>query len=552
MTDASTEVWATALIKWAEDIESLRQREAELAAIHTEYSSLQSKHAELQQQLLPYRQQIQTLLQRRVEQTSNASSTHHSRPSSSVENNGMDVATSSRLSEAEVGLDKAKEEYHKVRQEANNEQLRGQVASSHSSSASAVALGTVSQFIFMSMMQCLPSYKEEYVNELRTQVCCLREEVETLKHDAKSRSTENQELRKQLAAVQENLQKAKESNKMLSSTMNNLHSIARGTSHNENDSPTPKKAMPSHGLLNMGAGEHSTNSRTCPTQTSTSMDGDSQSSSSPLKRVKSKSSEISTLDTARKNREHDDTTLVNENLNPQLYPTVIPPTRRSALSSFLNITINVDISSKKNCFSRDLLASTLGGSIQPLIVRLSDSQTALARSLNISGYLCPGMELNPWCPSAPGQHGYLFVGLGREKETFIVPEVLNIFGGSKNTLMKKCDYMYLGFYKVTRVDPLSVKEWDEIPEGIKMTYAKVTQEKTEKQRTAPQVLSAYKTGDISVPCVRLECIGFNTELYNALLVANSPNCDVAQAKRIRCPDNGPDEIGRQKRRSSRR
>lgn len=101
------------------------------------------------------------------------------------------------------------------------------------------------------------------------------------------------------------------------------------------------------------------------------------------------------------------------------------------------------------------------------ILSVTDSQTALAKERAISGYLCPGLDHNPWCPALPGHHGYMFVGLGREDKTFSLPEVQNVFVGlPKEKSHSRRLYRYLGVYSIQRVSPLVVDEWNTLSKEV--------------------------------------------------------------------------------------
>lgn len=48
-------------------------------------------------------------------------------------------------------------------------------------------------------------------------------------------------------------------------------------------------------------------------------------------------------------------------------------------------------------------------------------------------------------------------------------------------------------------------------------YAKLTKDKTKDARTLEDILIAYDNGDLRVPCVQVQCIGFDEEFFTALL-----------------------------------
>lgn len=56
---------------------------------------------------------------------------------------------------------------------------------------------------------------------------------------------------------------------------------------------------------------------------------------------------------------------------------------------------------------------------------------------------------------------------------------------------------------------------------VRKTYAKTTKEKTKDTRTVEEIVNAYDTGALFVPCVQLQCIDFDYELYKAMVVESA-------------------------------
>ena len=52
---------------------------------------------------------------------------------------------------------------------------------------------------------------------------------------------------------------------------------------------------------------------------------------------------------------------------------------------------------------------------------------------------------------------------------------------------------------------------------FKTVYAKLTKDKTKDARTLEDILIAYDNGNLRVPCVQVQCIGFDEEFFTALL-----------------------------------
>lgn len=52
---------------------------------------------------------------------------------------------------------------------------------------------------------------------------------------------------------------------------------------------------------------------------------------------------------------------------------------------------------------------------------------------------------------------------------------------------------------------------------FKSVYAKLTKDKTKDARTLEDILIAYDNGNLRVPCVQVQCIGFDEDFFTALL-----------------------------------
>ncbi|KAF7320433.1 tRNA N6-adenosine threonylcarbamoyltransferase [Mycena kentingensis (nom. inval.)] len=177
-------------------------------------------------------------------------------------------------------------------------------------------------------------------------------------------------------------------------------------------------------------------------------------------------------------------------------------------------------------FDRDFLSQNLGGSIQPLIVSIGGSQKPTAYKLEIKKFLVPNLEKNPWCPRCPGQHGYMFVGLELERETFLAPETLNVFL-SVPAKSSRLEVSYLGVYEVQRVDPLSLAEWWTLSRSERISYIKLTAKRMAGS-TYTDIEARYNSGNppctLRPPCrVRVEPLKNPDRPYLALGLEGSAN-----------------------------
>ncbi|EIW64423.1 uncharacterized protein TRAVEDRAFT_158665 [Trametes versicolor FP-101664 SS1] len=127
------------------------------------------------------------------------------------------------------------------------------------------------------------------------------------------------------------------------------------------------------------------------------------------------------------------------------------------------------------------------------------------------------MDHNAWSPAGPGKHGYMQVGLGRDKRLFNdAGDYRHVFVGAGK------HFLYCGWYHVLRVEPLTKEEWETLPPKVKQTYSETTvsKEKSAELKSVQQVLRMYNEGVLRAPCVRLQCVEFDTAFYQELARAN--------------------------------
>ncbi|KAF8898617.1 hypothetical protein BD779DRAFT_1484828 [Infundibulicybe gibba] len=359
---------------------------------------------------------------------------------------------------------------------------------------------------------------ESSKGQLEAKIVSLEEEMRNLALQQETTRRVNDELHEGLISSQESLQRAKEHNKGCLATIASLQEVIHNTL-----SGHPNL---SYGMLNAPSSTPAKQRR---------MASAPPSGSIPTRAAKVEMFEVALSTPIRSSTRQSITEVQSD-------PTTsIPEHRQRTLSSFPQIIPDVE-SRAEDYFTRDLLKTVIGGSIQSLIVRVTDSQTELAKGRNISSYLCPGIDHNPWCPSTPGQHGFMFVGLGREKATFSQPEVHNLFVGSTKGRRQR-RYLYMGMYSALRVEPLNVAEWNSLASNVKHIYASRTKEKAADPRSVDEILTAYNTGELCVPCVRLQCVDFDETLFAALLHAKNTITPSPKAigKRRRVENDGEND-----------
>lgn len=164
-------------------------------------------------------------------------------------------------------------------------------------------------------------------------------------------------------------------------------------------------------------------------------------------------------------------------------------------------------------FSRSFLSAQLGGGTQGVVMRVSATNDKIRlKEFNITRYYCPNAQGNPWLPKLPGLNGFMFVGMGALDSTVGADECCEMFIG-----MGTNDWRYFGTYKTTRMEPLTVEEFEDLTPAMQNTYCKFTVAK-HLTNTVPEAMNKYSSGELRVPCVRLACQGFNQALFDRLRV----------------------------------
>ncbi|KAJ2928897.1 hypothetical protein H1R20_g8267, partial [Candolleomyces eurysporus] len=456
-------------------------------------------------------------------------------PSTSIQH--QDCVDARKLQELEDGISKAQDSYHKIEQKLrdnasmiqdlldNNQRMRAerdamQVQRDEFKEALRQAQSDLDKARLERQVlssQLPPIFnspgKSTYITESALQheiqdvyqpkVASLEREIEELRNANSKLRNERDVFKDELESVRTKLEKAKLSKSSLSDQLRDLDIQARGGLRSRTSSIRIGGSQ-AGGL----SSPHSTLSSVL------------HSEHQPLRTLPKIPSAAVLYDlTAEDKASEDNAPTPRPASSPVLS---LPASRQKEISRFPLVLPSVAVKDSENAFSRDFMTTVLGGSIQPLIVRVS-KQGKISKKRDLNGYLCPGLDHNPWCPSIPGQHGYIFVGLGREKDTFRVPEEHNVFVGLKKKSKETRRFRYLGKYQAKRVDSLSRNEWLSLPATMRTTYAKTTKEKTKDTRSVEAILKAYDDGELSVPCVQLQCIGFDAELYQAMVTEYAKN-----------------------------
>lgn len=162
----------------------------------------------------------------------------------------------------------------------------------------------------------------------------------------------------------------------------------------------------------------------------------------------------------------------------------IPQARRAVLEAFAVVAV-AEFAGDKVTFGRSELSATLGGSMQgvdgtyvhlTVPTRVANTvpcdrfgkQKPLAVTHDLHGCIYPQRQTNPWLPSQPGEHGYMFVGLKgpfKDHERFLGPTTRALFIPEG-----KSGWRYYGLYVIQRKpdNDLTVDEWNAFPDSVSL------------------------------------------------------------------------------------
>ncbi|KAI0746677.1 hypothetical protein C8Q80DRAFT_1176666 [Daedaleopsis nitida] len=198
----------------------------------------------------------------------------------------------------------------------------------------------------------------------------------------------------------------------------------------------------------------------------------------------------------------------------------MPPNRAREVARLPKVTVELPAGEDVLAvFSRDTLGVLLGTQRHSIFVRVGKDRHAFAKGHGITRYLLVTLEEHPWAPSQPGAHGYVVVGLGNEQDLFQSGDCRHLLVGVG------CHYQYCGWYRITVTEPLTPDEWCLLPPTVKRTQLEKTRPSGYDQPypdglTEAELVTEFSTGTRRLPCVRLECLKFDTEFYQALSYEN--------------------------------
>ncbi|KII93531.1 hypothetical protein PLICRDRAFT_49566 [Plicaturopsis crispa FD-325 SS-3] len=197
-----------------------------------------------------------------------------------------------------------------------------------------------------------------------------------------------------------------------------------------------------------------------------------------------------------------------------------PRSRKQALEKYPQIVVDLNSSHlhESVVFNRTFLSRQLGGNPRRVDVTVK-SQTPLSTEFHINKYACPNARDNPWCPTEPGSHGYMFMGLGTDHDVYQTADELHLFVG-----VNMACYRYMGLYRMQTTAPLTKEEWATLSEKTQKSYSRITETRVFKEVCSEasdpdrveQIQREYDSGHLLVPCVELVCVDFDYELYERL------------------------------------
>ncbi|KAF7799023.1 hypothetical protein EIP86_010253 [Pleurotus ostreatoroseus] len=230
----------------------------------------------------------------------------------------------------------------------------------------------------------------------------------------------------------------------------------------------------------------------------------------------------------------------------------LPATRRDFLEAFESITIPESARTETAGFTRTFLAATLGGGMQGVLgtFDVKKERKPLSEKHDLLGCLYPQRHLNPWLPPEPGTHGYLFLGLvgpAKDHEKFLAPSPRALF------ICEGSHWKYYGQYVVERNPErdITLEEWKAFSNDFKdgdsgycaMTLNKSmggssyqalkNDHKTSHDQKVREVRERYDAGQLRVPCISLQCIGYNEELVEGLKTQGPGSMSQVARKRKR-------------------
>ncbi|KAF9056286.1 hypothetical protein BJ165DRAFT_1432397 [Panaeolus papilionaceus] len=498
--------WANVVKKWSEASENVIKLKEELLRVKAEAKLYHNINDDLLRQSERVRRAQEAPRQTLNEGSSSMLGDRQRIPS---------IPAKDDLEEVESGLHRAKQEYHRLQHElsSSTERIRALVIENAALRSKQRELELAPSEVSQEELETLRKDKcslleknqqlEKVLHELTTtlteidsaELVAVQKENRELRAMIESQKEKNKDLLEQVQSLRDRLQKVEASKHALRKSMMQLQNITRHAS------ATTLRAISSN-LEHMSPRVH---------MPPTLYQGISGEDDSDVQRPAHRPEIPGTM-------LNDDVTIIEPIISVKgvIPSSSLPMERARFLDSLPTVDYDWKAMGTAVLFDREFLKRTLGENVQLLLDRMSETMASTDKKAMISTYLCPTLSHHPWCPSMPGQHGFIFVGLGKDRDTYAQASLRNLFIGLPKTSAKKRKFQYLGKYKVHRVESLGVEEWMNLSDETKHMYSKVAKDKLKDPRTVEEIEVAFERQELSVPCVVLQCVSFDREFYAAL------------------------------------
>ncbi|PPR00660.1 hypothetical protein CVT24_000883 [Panaeolus cyanescens] len=480
--------WANVIKKWSEASQSVIKLKEELSRVKAEAQLYQR----INDDLLRQSERVPRGRGTTVQQTSSDQSPFSVPINERQQNSESLLPVKNDLQLVENGLQRAKQEYHRLQQElwSSTERIRELVAENvalrekqkelesrhnESSNEEVEALRKANHALLDKNEQL-----EQVLKQLTTtlsevdsdHLLAVKQENSELKSAIEIQKDRNRDLMQQVQSLRDRLQRVEDSKDALRRSMMQLQSITRHAS------ATTLRSI-SKNLEHMS----------CRGPRNTSMQDISGEDVSDAQR-QAKGQEVHLASY------NDDVTVIEPLTLTKntLSAPPLPKERARTLASLPTVDYDWKAMGTAALFDREFLKSALGENVQLLLERH-----------------------HPWCPSIPGQHGFIFVGLGKDRDTYTQASSRNLFIGLPKTSAKKRAFQYLGKYRVQRVESLGVDEWMSLSDETKRMYCKVAKEKLKDPRTVEDLEVAFERQELSVPSITsklISCLSENDKKWS--------------------------------------
>ncbi|KAG1838959.1 hypothetical protein C8R48DRAFT_782258 [Suillus tomentosus] len=164
---------------------------------------------------------------------------------------------------------------------------------------------------------------------------------------------------------------------------------------------------------------------------------------------------------------------------------------------------------------------------QPYILHEFLGNTSGTLKSSLSNYRVLGQPTTYWCPERE-EHGYLLTPVFKcsanprvtTAHRWTVADVIGTMDRPTECFYNKDGkWYYAGVYEAFRMDDLTTEEWEAL--SIETTQTLVKETLAGRKNLSPQNLyetgQLYAVGALRVACIGLQCVGFSSAMYRAVL-----------------------------------